>query len=100
VDLLGRAVPVVRTPDGLRAVSKDKPVSPESVQRYLSAKFGDSLQEVIDAMVELARSLPPGQLAQHGFALYEQFRPAVPPGVKGWGAAGTLDVGRIRALAH
>ena len=25
VDLLGRAVPVVRTPDGLRAVNKGKP---------------------------------------------------------------------------
>ena len=28
VDLLGRAVPVVRTPDGLRAVSKGKPGNP------------------------------------------------------------------------
>lgn len=100
VDLLGRAVPVLHTPAGLRALSKDKPVSPDSVQRYLASKFGDSLQDAIDAMVELARSMPPAELAQQGFALYEQFRPAVPAGVKGWGAVGTLDLGRIRALAR
>ena len=100
VDLFGRAVPVLHTPAGLRALSKDKPVSPDSVQRYLASKFGDALQDTIDAMVELARSMPPAELAQRGFALYEQFRPAVPPGVKGWGAAGTLDLARIRALAR
>lgn len=33
VDLLHRAVPVVRTPDGLRALSKDRPISPASVER-------------------------------------------------------------------
>ena len=100
VDLLGRAVPVLHTPAGLRALSKDKPVSPDSVQRYLASKFGDSLQDAIDAMVELARSMPPAELAQQGLALYEQFRPAVPAGVNGWGTVGTLDLGRIRALAR
>ena len=42
VDLLGRHVPVVRTPDGLRAVSKGKPGNPASVEKYLAAKFGDA----------------------------------------------------------
>jgi hypothetical protein len=33
VDLLGRAVPVVRTPDGLRAVNKGKPGNPARISR-------------------------------------------------------------------
>src|SRR4051812_19024811 len=32
VDLLGRAVPVVRTPDGLRAVNKGKPGNPARIE--------------------------------------------------------------------
>ena len=40
VDLLGRAVPVVRTDDGLRAVSKGKPGNPAQIERYLAGKFG------------------------------------------------------------
>src|SRR5580765_328802 len=39
VGLLGRAVPVVRTPDGLRAVSKGKPGNPARIETYLAAKF-------------------------------------------------------------
>jgi hypothetical protein len=75
VDLLRRAVPVVRTPTGLRAVSKDKPVTPESVQRYLVSKF-------------------------RAYELYEQFRPAVPPGVMGWGAIGEFNLDELRSLAR
>ena len=41
VDLLGRAVPVVRTPDGLRAVNKGKPGNPAQIEKYLAAKFGE-----------------------------------------------------------
>jgi hypothetical protein len=54
VDLLGRAVPVVRTPDGLRAVSKGKPGSPAQVEKYLASKFGDRLDDARQAMAELA----------------------------------------------
>jgi len=96
VDLLHRAVPVVRTREGLRAVAKDKPVSPESVQRYLEAKFGESLPQVEAAMRALARSLPAAALADRAYGLYEAFRPAVPAGTRGWGAAGILDMARIR----
>src|SRR5919107_1706006 len=39
VDLLGRAVPVVRTPDGLRALDKGKPSDPARIERYLAGKF-------------------------------------------------------------
>ena len=33
----------VHTKDGLRALAKEKPVDPESVERYLESKFGDGL---------------------------------------------------------
>jgi len=36
-----------------------------------------------NAMLELAKSLPPSQLAQKAYALYEKFRPEIPPGKKG-----------------
>ena len=100
VDLLHRAVPVMRTPEGLRAVSKGKPVSPESVQRYLESKFGPALAAAEDAMNALARTLAPDELAHRAYTLYEAFRPSVPAGMRGWGAAGTLDLARIRAAAR
>jgi len=34
-------------------------------------------------MLELAKSLPLSQLAQKAYALYEKFRPEIPPGKKG-----------------
>ena len=59
VDLLIRAVPVVRTAGGLRALSKDRSVDPESVQRYFESKFADALAAVEDAMMTLAGSPEP-----------------------------------------
>ena len=100
VELLRRSVPVVSTPAGLRALSKDRPIAPASVERYLAGKFGAALDDVRAAMARLAGSLPPEELAAHAFELYERFRPAVPGGEAGWGAAGVLDLGRIAALAR
>jgi hypothetical protein len=99
VDLLGRAVPATATAEGLRAMSKEQAISPESVARYLEAKFGEALPEARAAMESLASSLPSERLAGEAFRLYERFRPEVPAGAKGWGAKGTLDIGRILALA-
>jgi hypothetical protein len=100
VDLLHRAVPVVRTPDGLRAVNKDRPISAASVERYLLGKFGENLDRTRSAMEKLAKSLPPHEIASRAYHLYEQFRPEIPAGVRGWGAAGDLDLDRIEALAE
>ena len=61
VDLLGRAVPVVRTPDGLRAVSKGRPGNPARIEKYLAAKFGDRLEEARQAMAELAAAYEPAR---------------------------------------
>jgi len=99
VDLLHRAVPVVQTPDGLRALSHERPVDPTSVQRYLEGKFGEALPAVERAMDELARAFSPAELNRRAFELYEAFRPEVPSGTRGWGASGVLDLDRIRA-AH
>jgi hypothetical protein len=99
VDLLHRAVPAVHTEAGLRALSGAKPMNPEAVARYLSSKFGADYEKASEAMRALAKSRPPEMLAREAYALYEQFRPAVAPGVRGWGAAGTLDLDAIRGLA-
>jgi hypothetical protein len=80
VDLLGRAVPVARTPGGLRAVNQGKPGDPGQVERYLAGKFKDRLKEARRAMAELAASMGPQELHRRGFRLYEAFRPAVPAG--------------------
>jgi hypothetical protein len=100
IDLLHRAVPVTVTPDGLRALSKGRPIAPESVERYLQGKFGDALGAVEQAMEKLAASLDVDELAHSAYSLYEAFRPEVPAGVRGWGAAGLLDLERIRKAAE
>lgn len=98
VTVLGRPVPVVETDDGVRATIKGEAIKPDSVQRYLENKFGDNLAEVQAAMEELAKAYDPTQLARQAYDLYEQFRPAIPEGKKGWGAAGDLDLDYIRSL--
>ncbi len=99
VRLLGRIVPAVRTPDGIRALEKDfRPASSDSVRRYLASKFKGDLDRVRAAMERLAVSLAPEELNRRGFALYEEFRPDVPAGAQGWGATGMLEPKRIVAL--
>ncbi|MBE7554776.1 MAG: hypothetical protein HS126_27305 [Anaerolineales bacterium] len=99
VTVLGRPVPVVETDDGVRATIKGEAIKPDSVQRYLENKFGDNLAEVQAAMQGLAKAYNASQLARQAYDLYEQFRPAIPEGKKGWGAAGDLDLDYIRSLA-
>ncbi|HZI95481.1 MAG TPA: hypothetical protein VFE84_14640 [Patescibacteria group bacterium] len=99
VELLHRSVPCQRTPDGLRALSRDRPISPKSVQRYLESKFGDSLDASMAVMKKLAGAFTPTVLAERAYDLYEAFRPEIPRGKRGWGAAGVLDLEKLRALA-
>lgn len=97
---LHRAVAAIQTPEGLRALSKDRPILPESVDRYLRNKFGPSLPEARRVMSRLARSLSVPDVAARAYTLYEQFRPEIPVGVRGWGAAGQLDLTVIEDLAQ
>jgi hypothetical protein len=100
VDLLHRAVPAKQTDEGLRALSKGKPIDPASVERYLESKFGEALGPARDAMKRLARSRTPAALDAEAYHLYEEFRPGIPAGLKGWGAAGWLDFARVEDLAR
>jgi len=97
-DLLKRAVPVVRTRSGLRALSRDRPIAPASVELYLEMKFGDALKLVRNSMKRLARSMSAPEIAAQADELYEKFRPKVPRGEPGWGAEGKLDLERIERL--
>jgi hypothetical protein len=99
VELLGRKIPVKRTRAGLRAVHGDAADDPAAVERYLAGKLGEHLEAVRDAMVELASAFAKDELAARAYALYEGFRPDIPSGERGWGAKGTLDLGKLRKLA-
>jgi hypothetical protein len=49
------------------------------------------------AMSALAKRLKPEALQREAFSLYEQFRPKIPEGARGWGAKGTgVKVFRMR----
>lgn len=100
VDLMGRSVPAVQTASGIRATSGGRPIDPESVRRYVASKFGARLAEVRRAMEDLASAFSPEELAGEAYRLYESFRPQVPRGTKGWGAAGEMDLDQIRRLAR
>ena len=99
IEVLGRPVPATNTDGGIRAVRGRSPIYPGGVRRYLEERFGEDLKAVRSAMQKLARAYKPQELAHNGYALYEEFRPAVPEGVKGWGAKGELDLGLIEKLA-
>lgn len=100
IELLGRGVPTVETPNGLRAAIQGKPESAESVETYLRQKFGDDYDDVRAAMQKLAKAYTPKQLNSKAYDLYEKFRPEIPEGKKGWGAKGELDPDYIRSLAE
>jgi hypothetical protein len=98
IEVCGRPVPAMNTDDGIRAVRGSDPIDPESVKRYLEDKFGENLKAVRSAMEKLAKAYKPQELAHAAFSLYEQFRPIIPEGVKGWGAKGDLDLDMIEGL--
>jgi len=51
-----------------------------------------------EAFADLAASFDPDVLAERAYSLYEKFRPRIPAGKRGWGAAGLLDLDFIRSL--
>lgn len=98
VEILGRDIPAVRTPEGLRAAIDGEEIRAESVERYLRQKFGEDLDEVRAAMRTLAEAQSPEELTHRAYDLYEAFRPAIPEGKRGWGAKGELNLDLIRSL--
>jgi hypothetical protein len=100
IEILGRGVPAVKTPKGLRAAIDGDPIDAESVDTYLKQKFKEDFEEARAAMEELARAYPPKQLESKAYSLYEKFRPEIPEGKKGWGARGELNLDYVRSLAE
>jgi hypothetical protein len=100
VSILGRSVPTSESEKGIRALEGDQPIDPRSVERYLEGKFGEDLADVRTAMTELAEAYDPDELSARAYELYEQFRPSVPEGQKGWGAKGELNLEKIPELAR
>jgi hypothetical protein len=100
IEMLGRDVPVVKTPRGLRAAIKGEAVHSGAVQSYLEQKFKDDLDDARKAMEKLAKAYTPKQLESKAYTLYEKFRPEIPEGKKGWGAKGELDLDYIRSLGE
>lgn len=98
VELMGRQIPVTEEGDGIRALTKDKAIDPDSVRRYFTSKFGDDLESVSAAMEALAGSFEPEELNRVAFRLYEKFRPEIPKGTRGWGAKGELSTEAILGL--
>ena len=99
VAILGRAIPVVKTPQGMRAAARGEALDPESVQAYLERKFGDELEASRAALEHLAKAYTPPELEARAFDLYVKFRPEIPEGKKGWGAKGEFDLDYVRSLA-
>ncbi len=99
VAILGRSVPVKKTPHGLRAAIQGEAIDPDTVQTYLEQKFGEHLDESRAAFEHLAKAYTPRELEVRAYDLYEKFRPEIPEGKKGWGAKGELDLDYVRSLA-
>ena len=100
IEILGRGVPAVKTPKGLRAAIQGEAIHAGSVEAYLKQKFKDDLDDARSAMEKLAKAHTPKQLEKEAYSLYEKFRPKIPEGTKGWGAKGELDLDYIRSLAE
>jgi hypothetical protein len=100
VEVVGRAVPTIKTQQGLRATAKGKEIDPASVERYLEKKFGGSLAAVSMAMEGLAKAYEPQELERQAYKLYERFRPGIPEGRRGWGAEGELSLEKIRKMTE
>ena len=98
VELMDRVIPCVRTPDGLRALSKASPADPGSVRTYLMGRFKEDLQLVETKLVELAATFDPVELDREAMDVYMHLRPNVPKGREGWGKAGVLETEKIDAL--
>ena len=100
IHLLGRDILVTERRGSRFALDGDKAAAPGPARAYVEKALGEHLPAVRRAMDMLAGSLPPEELNRTGFRLYEQFRPEVPAGAKGWGVKGILDLKRIEGATR
>jgi len=76
-------------------LSGKKPYDADSINALIA--LGHKSRE---AMAKLAGAYEPEDLAAVAYDLYARFRPVIPPGKRGWGAKGALDLDLIRSLAE
>jgi hypothetical protein len=100
VRVCGRNVPCKQTEQGLRGCVEDRAVDPKGVEKYLSSRFGGSLDQALAHMRLLAAAYEPESLAEAAYDLYLTFRPEIDPGRAGWGQKGTLDLQLLTSLAE
>ncbi len=98
VHFMGRAIPCLRTEEGLRALAGTVTMDPTSVQRYLAAKFKDHLRIVEERLSALAATYEASELDAEAMRLYMEMRPATESGKAGWGQVGRLDLGAVDRL--
>ena len=98
IEMMGRLIPCVRTPSGLRALDKAFPANPESVRKYLVGRFKEDLPLVESKLAKLAETFEPEELDRAAMDVYMRLRPNVPKGRDGWGKAGLLETEKIDAL--
>src|ERR687898_259340 len=55
IEIMGRGVPAIKTPRGLRAAIKGEPIHSGAVESYLEKKFGEDLDDARKAMEKLAK---------------------------------------------
>ncbi len=69
------------------------------MQSYLERSFGENPVATRKAITHLFKAFEPDELAGAASRLYEQFRPQIDTGKRGWGQKGTLDLDLVRSLA-
>lgn len=72
----------------------------KQAEGYLQRAFGERLQDAKSALEKLAHSYKAEEIGEHCYHLYEQFRPSVASGQKGWGQKGQLDLAQIHHMAQ
>jgi hypothetical protein len=88
--------------DGLAIVGSEQKGKPANEQ-YLKKKFGDDHYQRVRKTFEQALQNWKGDeddLNKQAFRFYEQFRPNVSPGQKGWGRKGELDLNKVQTVLH
>ena len=85
-------------PDAPKVARKSSrpPKRSTSASRRRSTPAG----EIGWSLLTVAQSMPTEEIAARAYRLYEEFRPAIPAGVTGWGAAGELDLDLIEGLSE
>lgn len=73
IDLLGRAILVVRTGGGFRALHRGKIIDPISVDHALMRRISEKKYLILcAALMRLARSMTPTELAVHGDVIFRR----------------------------